>query len=212
MNNINVINNVGKDINITVNGDSNKIEIIVDLASKDFKLPDTLKPGDVFKDIDGDEYILIYYLPNGDAEILRKENLTKMKFSDKDNNYNGSNIDQYLSNTYLPELERKFGKENIVAHEVDLLSLDGEDDYGIIKRKVSIPTFDLYRKNKKAIKKYIKELFWLCTPHSTPNGCSSNDVQFVFSDGSVYCSWYNGVKGVRPRFVLKSSIFESSTN
>lgn len=208
MNNINVINNAGKDINITVNGNKDKVEIIIDLAKKDFKFSSNLKHGDVFKDEDGNEYILLHYLPNGDAAILRKEPLKKMKFG-SNNNYNGSDIDKYLCETYLPELERNFGKDNLVEHEVDLLSLDGEDDYGKIKRKVSLLTLDEYRVNKKAIKEYIKESFFLATPNSTPSGCGSNYVRVVRSIGGVYCSWYGRNGAVRPRFVLKSTIFES---
>lgn len=208
MSNVNVINNIGKDVNITVNGNSDKIEIIIDLANTNFKLPKDLKPGDTFKDVDGDEYILWYYLDNGYAVILRKESLKEMKFG-SNNNYNGSDVDKYLCNTYLPELERKFGAENIIEHEVDLLSLNGEDDYGMIVRKVSIPTFDIYRHNKKSIKKYIDKSFWLCTPNSTPSGLGSSSVRCVSSDGSVNFNWYGSCVAVHPSFVLNSSIFES---
>ena len=208
MNNVNVINNAEKDIDITVNNNGGKIEIIIDLKNKDFKLSKNLKAGDIFKDKDGEEYILLYFMPNGDAAILKKDSLKSMKFG-SDNNYNGCDIDKYLCEEYLSELDRKFGKNNIVEHEVDLLSLDGEDDYGKITRKVSILTLDEYRHNKRAIKNYINEWFWLCTPDSTPSGCGSNYVQYVISDGNVYYSWYCNCKAVRPRFVLSSSIFES---
>lgn len=208
MSKVNVINNIGEKVNITVNRNSDKIEIIIDLANTDFKLSKTLKPGDTFKDVDGDEYILWYYLDNGDAVILRKENLKYMEFG-KNNNYYGSNIDKYLCDTYLPALERKFGAENIVEHEVDLLSLDGEDDYGMIVRKVSIPTLDQYRMNKKTIKKYLGKLFWLCTPNSTPSGYGAKGVRCVNSDGSARYDWCSSCMAVRPSFVLNSSIFES---
>ena len=205
--NVNVINNAEKDLNITVNKNGDNVEIIVNPVN-DFKLSKDLKPGDVFKDIDGDEYILLYYLENGDAAILCKDNIAKMKFG-SNNNYNGSDVDKYLCNTYLPELERKFCAENIVEHEVNLLSLDGEDDYGKIKRKVSIPTLDCYRMNKKAIKKYIKKIFWLSTPDSIPSDSSSDYVRYVISDGYVLCFWCGGSGGVRPFAILKSSIFKS---
>ena len=208
MNNVNVINNAEKDIDITVNNNDGKIEIIIDLKNKDFKLPNNLKAGDVFKDKDGDEYILLYFMPNGDAVVLTKSSVKSMKFGNN-NNYNGCDIDKYLCEEYLPELERKFGKNNIVKHEVDLLSLDGEDNYGKITRKVSILTLDEYRHNKKAIKNYINEWFWLCTPNSTPSGFSSDGVQFVDSSGFVGCDWYDNCGAVRSRFVLSSSIFES---
>lgn len=207
MNNVNVINNAEKDINVVINKNKDKVEIIIDLATKDFKLPNNLKAGDIFKDIDGEEYILLYYLSNGDAVVMKKDVLTSMKFSDNNNNYNESNIDKYLCDVYLPELERKFGKDNIVEHEVDLLSLDGEDDYGKITRKVSIPTLDEYRHNKKTIKKYIDKWFWLCTPDSTSSCYSSCGVRCVGPGGGVSYGWYDYCKAVRPRFVLKSSIF-----
>lgn len=208
MNNVNVINNIGKDVNITVNGKSDKIEIIIDLANKDFKLPNNLKVGDVFRDIDGDEWILLYYLPNGDAAILSKSSIKKMVFG-SNNNYNNSDVDKYLCDKYLSILERKFGSNNIVEHEVNLFSLDGENDYGVIKRKVSIPTLDIYRYNKKAIKKFISEWFWLATPDSTPSGCGSNGVQCVFSIGSVNYFWCGESVAVRPFLILKDSVFKN---
>lgn len=208
MNNVNVINNAEKDINVTVNKNDDKIEIVIDLMNKNFKLSSNLKAGDVFKDKDGDEYILLYFMPNGDAVVIKKDPLKKMEFG-SNNNYDGCNIDKYLCAEYLSELKRKFGKNNIVEHEVDLLSLDGEDDYGKITRKVSILTLDEYRHNKKAIKNYINEWFWLCTPDSTPSGYGSSLVRYVDSGGYVNCGWCGNCGAVRPRFVLSSSIFES---
>lgn len=207
MSKVNVINNIGKDVNVTVSGNLDKIEIIIDLANKDFKLPNTLKSGDTFKDIDGEAWIFLYKDGLGNACILKKSSLKEMKFGNN-NNYNGCDIDKYLCNTYLPELERKFGKENIVEHEVDLFSLDGEDDYGAIKRKVSLLTLDEYRKNKKAIKKHINKWFWLATPNSTPSGYGSSSVRYVGSDGGVGYDWCNSCGAVRPFLILKDSVFE----
>lgn len=204
---VNVVNNIDKDVNVTVNGNSDKIEIIIDLANKEFKLLKNLNVGDIFKDVDGDEWIYLCKEESGDVCIFKKDSLKKMKFGNN-NNYNGSDIDKYLCGTYLSELERKFGKDNIVEHEVDLLSLDGEDDYGKIKRKVSIPTLDVFRQNKKLIKKYIKEWFWLATSNSTPSGYGSNDVQFVGSGGFVFCRWCSYCGAVHPFLVLKDSVFE----
>lgn len=208
MKNVNVINNTGNQVNVTVNEEDCQIEIIIDMSKNEFKLPRNLKPGDVFKDLDGDEYIFLYCEENGDAAILRKESLRKMKFG-RNNNYNDSDIDKYLSDIYIIELERKFGVGNIVEHEVDLLSLDGENDYGVIKREVSIPTLDCYRHNKKAIKKHIKERFWLATPNSTPSSLGSGCIRCVYTDGGVGYFWYDsGNVAVLPFFVLKSTVFE----
>lgn len=208
MNNVNVINNAEKDIDITVNNSNGKIEIVIDLKNKNFKLPNNLKAGDIFRCKEGEEYILLYFMPNGDAVVLKKNSLKSMKFG-FNNNYSGCDIDKYLCEEYISELERKFGKENIVEHEVYLLSFDGEDDYGKITRKVSILTLDEYRHNKKTIKNYINEGEWLCTPDSTPSCYGSDYVLYVNSIGYVGYDWYYYDWAVRPRFVLSSSIFES---
>lgn len=209
MSKVNIINNAKKDLDIVVNQGEDKIEIVVNLANDNLRLSSTLKAGDIFKDKDGDEYILWYYLPNGNAVIIKKTPLIEMKFG-SNNNYNGSDVDNYLCDKYLPELEKKFGKHNIVEHEVDLFSLDGEDDYGKITRRVSVSTLDEYRYNKKVIKNHINKWFWLCTPNSTPSGYGSSRVRGVNSDGRVDCGWCSYFGAVRPRFVLNSSIFEST--
>ena len=179
---------------------------LITKANSKWEMPKNLKPGDIFKDIDGDEWIFLFYEEEtGNVAILKKTSLTKMKFGN-DNNYNGCFIDKYLCYEYFKELERKFG-DNIVEHEVDLLSLDGEDDYGVIKRKVSIPTLDVYRHNKKAIKKYIDEWFWLATPSSTPSGYCSDFVHWVDGDGDVSYDWYDiGRVAVRPFLFLNGNI------
>jgi hypothetical protein len=181
---------------------------LISKANSKFTMPKNLEPGDVFKDIDGEEWIFLYYDENGNACIFKKTSVKEMKFG-SNNNYNGSDIDKYLTDTYLKELERKFGAENIVEHEVDLLSLDGENDYGKITRKVNIPTLDMYRHNKKAIKKSLGKWFWLATPNSTPSGCGSDSVRCVDYGGDVGCIWCNIDRGaVRPCLFLNRKLFE----
>ena len=199
--------------NITVNmtnlNDKEREQLLALIAKANsaWVTPKNLKQGDVFKDIDGDEWIFLFCeTETGDAAILKKVSLIEMKFGEN-NNYNGCKIDKYLCNTYLPELERKFGKDNIVEHEVDLLSLDGENDYGIIKRKVSIPTLDVYRHNKKVIKKHIDKWFWLATPDSTPSGFGSGSVSCVNGNGVVRYIWFGGSGAVRPFLFLNGKVF-----
>ena len=93
---------------------------------------------------------------------------------------------------------------------MDLLSLDGLDDYGECLDKVSILTADEYKKYRKAIDKAtdgpIDEWWWLCTPDSTPSGDGSRYVRFVYSSGALGLSAANNyVIAVRPFFILDSS-------
>lgn len=209
MSNVNVINNAGKDVTVTVNKENDNVQIVIDLANqtKKVKLAD-LKPGDVFKANDV-EYIVLEQSEITTA-ILRKEALEeKMKFGE-DNNWKTSSIREYLDKTYYEkELKKAFGNENVVAHIVDLLSMDGLDDYGKCVSKASLLTIDQYRKYRKVIGKNLNSWWWLLTPWSTPKGCGSDGVCYVGSDGDVNYCWYGGTKCVRPFCLLKSSIFVS---
>lgn len=57
-------------------------------------------------------------------------------------------------------------------------------DYGTCEDMISILTYDLYRNNRENVKG-CEKAFWTYTPDSTPSGCGSGYVQYVFSDGYV---------------------------
>lgn len=209
MSNINVINNAGKDVNVTVNESENGVQIVIDLKRKKVELS-SLSRGDVFKGNSDTEYILLDFDEEGDALVLRKDLLPdNMKFGDN-NNFDGSDIDKYLNGTYLKEVEVDFGAENIVEQELDLTSMDGLEDYGKIKRKISLLPFNIYRKCRKWIGENMPRAWWLLDANSTPSGGGSFCVQYVNDFGFVCFNWYDDVYGVRPFLKVKSSIFVSS--
>ena len=139
---------------------------------------------------------------------LMDDYLEKSKFGET-NNYADSYIRKNLRESDLAkELKEKFG-DQLVLIETDLLSLDGLDDYGKVEGDIlAILTIDLYRECRKKISK-LDDWWWLATPDSTPSGCSSDDVRYVGSGGSVGCNWCDNSGAVRPFFILKSSIFVS---
>lgn len=205
-NNVNVINNVGKDILVTVNNKGRNTQIIINLADNKIELS-TLLPGDIFIS-NGVEYIVLEQFKNGTTGVITKELLKdNIKFDSDINNWKTSNIRRKLNEEYLKELV--FGEDNIVEHTIDLLSLDGLNDYGTSKDKISLLTIDQYRKYRKILGENKDKWWWLLTPDSTPTGYGSGNVQYVNSSGDVSCGWCCGVGGVRPFFVLKSDIFVS---
>ena len=163
----------------------------------------SLKAREIFE-VNNVEYIVLEQLPNNQTAVIRKELLeNNMEFGD-DNNWKISNAREKLNNDYLRELEEVFGKDRIVEHTVDLLSLDGLDDYGISRDKVSLLTIDQYRKYRNALGANLENDWWLITPDSTPSGGSSHCVQCVCSGGGVrYRDCVCG-RGVRPFFILQS--------
>lgn len=206
--NINVISNMGKEVNVTISESENGIQIVIDRPQEKVCLAD-LKQYTHFFDSDGEEYIVCEQFDNGTTAVLKADILENdMKFG-QNNNWAESEIREYLNNEYLKELERKFGEENIVEHKVNLSSMDGFNDYGCTMDKVAIRTFDEYCKYSMRISLVQSE--WLATPHSTPSrNCSgSGGVEFVRSYGCVDWNWCGSCLGVRPFFFLESSIFVS---
>lgn len=121
-----------------------------------------------------------------------------------DNNYATSIVRKKLQeHEFAKKLQKEYG-DKLVPITTNLLSMDGLDDYGIVEGDIlSIPTIDLYRECRKNIPNN-DTWFWLCTPNSTPSGCSSGGVRFVGSGGGVDCGWFGYCGAVRPFFILKA--------
>ena len=184
------------------------VRILEESEKENLAKASSLNPGDVFKDRDGEEYIVLEHPEDGRTAVLKKGLLEEMQFGSS-NDWRDSYIRQELNSTYLRELEEKFGEENILAHTVDLFSMDGLDDYGKCQDKVSILTADEYRRYRKALEKAngaaVGDWWWLCTPDSTPSGDGSSYVRVVYSSGSLINSTANDSFAVRPFFILDSS-------
>ena len=199
---IEIKNNLGKDVDASfVDG-----KICLNWAETKRKLGD-LNPGDVFKGKSETEYIVCGH-EHFVTYVVRRELLDeKMKFGGT-NNWVKSNIRKYLNEDYIQVIEREFGDGNIVAFERDLISLDGYNSYATCVDKVSMMNILEYMKYHK----YVGNCDFrhaLITPDSTPLGCGANCVQCVGGDGDVNYGWCSSDFGVRPFFVLKSSIFVS---
>ena len=130
--------------------------------------------------------------------------LTNMTFG-SNNNYGESLVRKYLKECKLAkDIKEKYGN-SIVPFENNLLSMDGFNDYGVVKDDVlSIPTFDLFRKCGEKLP-LINYAYWLSTPNQTPSRKDSSYVQVVYSGGNLSycgCDWRD--HGVRPFFIAES--------
>lgn len=156
--------------------------------------------GDTFKIAD------IEFIHFGDGVAVVKDTLFDAKFDSRTNNFAKSDLLHKLNNEVLSKIEKEVGAENVLEFETDLWALDGTDEYGKIKSKISLPTFDFYRKNKKVFSKhYINNWWWLATPDSTNNSfvCLVSNVGAVNGRDCYVCI------GVRPFLIFKSNIFVS---
>lgn len=164
--------------------------------------------GDIFK-IANIEFIKVTE-ENGVVAAVAKNVLFTKEFDDNTNNFSKSNLLKYLEKEVLPKIETDIGANNVVEFETDLTSLDGLDDYGTMKSKISLPTFDFYRKHVKIFDKYkASKWWWLSTPDSTPTHGYSSVVRVVYCDGTLCNDFCYYSIGVRPVLFFKSSIFVS---
>ena len=164
-----------------------------------------IKIGELFKVADIE--FIKFADENGNTVAVAKDSVFVSLFGDN-NNFAKSTIKSRLENEILPRIENAVGAENIIGHEVDLLSLDGDDKWGKTECKISIPTIDFYRHNVKLFDKYkLSDWWWLATAETTANHYNDVWVLCVSPRGSIYnCFAYFNNFGVRPFIIFKSSI------
>lgn len=131
-----------------------------------------------------------------------------MQFDSNSNDWRNSTLRKYLNNEFLEMLAGEIGKENIIPFERDLLSLDGQTEYGACEDKVSLLTVDEYRKYRSLIPN-ADYWWWLVTPWSTPCNDYETLVTVVSPSGYFCGSYYGDGRGVRPFCIFSPSIFES---
>lgn len=162
-----------------------------------------IKIGETFKVADIE--FIKFADENGNTIAVAKESVFDCRFGEN-NNFAESRIKSRLESEILPKIEKAVGAENIAEHEVDLLSLDGDDKWGKVKCKISIPTFDFYRHNVKIFDKYmLDEWWWLATPDTTAKHYNDDWAVCVSPLGRLnYAIWRDF--SVRPFIIFVSSI------
>ena len=132
-----------------------------------------------------------------------------MKFDTKNNDWKTSDLRNYLNTDFYKKLAAEIGEENIIPFERDLLSLDGQTEYGKCEDKVSLLTVDEYRKYRNLIPNTDKYWWWLISPWSTPCNDYYESVAVVSPSGYFNDRNCNFSYGVRPFASFSSAIFES---
>lgn len=138
--------------------------------------------------------------------ICLGDNLGNMKFGGN-NDWKESEIRKYLNGEFLEKLTNAIGC-NTVPIERNLLSLDGQKEYGTCEDAVSVISFDEYRKYRS----YIPNAgfwWWTITPESTACNDETDWMTVVSPLGFIDGNGYDGYGGVRPFCIFPSGIFES---
>lgn len=131
-----------------------------------------------------------------------------IRFNANSNDWRKSSLREHLNGTFFTRLSEVVGEDNIIPFDRDLLSLDGQTEYGACEDKVSLLTVDEYRKYRGLIPNN-DSWWWLITPWSTPCNGYETLVTVVSSSGIINYFSCDGNGGVRPVCIFSSAIFES---
>ena len=124
------------------------------------------------------------------------------------NNWDSSDLRQELNTELRRKIEEAVGEGGLLKFTRDLLSMDGQTEYGSCEDYVSLISVDEYRKYRKLLPN-TGEWWWTLTPDSTKCNDDTSYIRVVSPTGSIYYDDYYGRRGVRPVCIFLSSIFES---
>ncbi len=167
----------------------------------------SLKEGETFK-IGTYEFFVLEQCEDT-TKVILKELLHDSKTFGRNNNYDGSDVDE-ICIEFGKTIEGIVGTENLIEHTVDLTADDGLKCYGSIKRKMSLITAQMYRSYVYILDEHpIKNWWWLATAYSTAKHDDEDWIKCVSPDGDICNNRYGDNRGVRPFCILKSNIFVS---
>lgn len=159
----------------------------------------------------GMDWLILDKTEKGYFAILNGFDEKERTFDSTSNNWITSKLRNELNARFLKKITDELGKDAVIEFDRDLLSMDGQTEYGHCKDKISFLTVDEYRKYRKLLPN-IDKWWWLLTPWSTPVNNFSTTITVVSPSGYVVSGIYDYVIGVRPVCIFSSSIFESGSD
>ena len=159
----------------------------------------------------GMDWLILDKTEKGYFAILNGFDEKERTFDSTSNNWITSKLRNELNARFLKKITDELGKDAVIEFDRDLLSMDGQTEYGHCKDKISFLTVDEYRKYRKLLPNMDK-WWWLLTPWSTPVNDFSTTNTVVSPSGFVSGGLYGDVDGVRPACIFSSSIFESGSD
>jgi len=109
------------------------------------------------------------------------------------NNWAKSSLRKWLNGDFMSE---RLCKNDLLPQTSDLISDDGDDDYGKCEDYVTLLSCDQYRKYKKLMPKY-DDWVWTITPW-TCNPSIAVDPRTIYTSGALYNYVAIGARGVAP--------------
>lgn len=159
----------------------------------------------------GMEWLILDKTEKGYFAILNGFDGKERAFDSASNNWISSKLRNELNTRFLKKITDELGEDAVIEFDRDLLSMDGQTEYGHCKDRISLLTVDEYRKYRKLLPNMSK-WWWLITPWSTPVNDYSTTITVVSPSGCIISYDYDCEIGVRPVCIFSSSIFESGND
>ena len=158
-------------------------------------------------EIAGMEWMILDKTEKGYFAVLNGFDGKERAFDSDSNNWISSKLREELNTKFLKKIVDELGEDAVIEFDRDLLSLDGQTEYGHCEDKISLLTVDEYRKYRKLLPNMPK-WWWLITPWSTPANDYNSTLTVVSPSGNFDCYDCDVSCGVRPVCIFSSSIFE----
>ena len=101
----------------------------------------TLNQGETFKI--GEHDFIVLAQEEGQTKVISKWFMAEnIKFDSDCRDYNVSNLKAVIENDIQPIIEAEVGADNLIEHDVDLISVDMQQEFESCKCKVRPITFD----------------------------------------------------------------------
>lgn len=162
-------------------------------------------------EIAGMEWMILKKTEKGYFAVLNGFDGKERTFDSDSNNWIESDLRKELNDSFLKKITEELGEDAVVEFDRDLLSLDGQTEYGHCEDKISLLTVDEYRKYRKLLPN-TNDWWWLITPWSTPANGYISTLTVVSPSGIFDNNICNLSVGVRPVCIFSSSIFESKND
>lgn len=162
-------------------------------------------------EIAGMEWMILKKTEKGYFAVLNGFDGKERTFDSDSNNWIESDLRKELNDSFLKKITEELGEDAVVEFDRDLLSLDGQTEYGHCEDKISLLTVDEYRKYRKLLPN-TNGWWWLITPWSTPANGYISTLTVVSPSGGVDGNSCGYSCGVRPVCIFSSSIFESKND
>lgn len=131
-----------------------------------------------------------------------------MVFDTCSNNWRNSKLRSYLNSDFLSRISHEIGEKNIKPFKRNLMSLDGQTEYGHCIDTVSLLTVDEYRLYRDNIISTSNNWWYLLTAWGTPKSSDSTHVISATKAGTLFYNFCYKEGDIRPVCTFASSLFE----